>query len=1245
MPTGTLCLDCGAEIPVGTPQGLCTRCLLLFGLPEPDGACGNDLDPLNEIGFPHQRLGDYELLEEIARGGMGVVYRARQVSLNRIVALKMILAGRFASPEQALRFRNEAEDAAHLPHPHIVAIHGSGEHQGQPYFSMDYVPGGNLATLVRRGPLSARRAAELMKTVAEAVQYAHERGVLHRDLKPSNILLDDAGQPRITDFGLSRRLETDSGLTLTGQVLGSPNFMPPEQAGEKLKVGRYSDVYALGGVLFYLLTARPPFLGETVTETLDQVRHVEPVSPRLLNPTVPPELDTICLKCLEKEPAKRYATAQDLADDLGRFLHHEPIRAQPIGAVVRMERWCRRRPAIAGLSAALVVALLAGLVGTSWHLNQAWRSAVENRRQIARLSLLNGVNLLQGGDHFRSLLWFADALNLDADPTPDSGVQPQRIASIIAQNPKLIAVLTHDGQPVSDAAFAPRRDRLATVGRDRRLCLWDVPSAELVFRSEPFEEPPSEVRFAPDGERLLLTSSEFNHARLLSASNGELLASSLPHFTSGANNQPLPPRFDATGERLLTQSAPKTVRVWDSRHGQSLGPPLAQGTALEWMDFSPDGEKVLTRSQDGHVLAWDWRTGSRVDFPLPIRRLREAVTPAGESLATSPPTWNPHSPSEWIPAQIFFGPGELAVIATGPGKWIWNFQRGAPVGIPLAHPLALLGALFTPSEDRVLTFGRDRTARLWNTATGTALLPPLAHLARVEGATFSPDGARLATVSADLQARVWSADTGEPLSPPLDHVIATGPVEFSASGRYFFTVPSAHAVFVWDLFSTNPPPVLLSPVASETEVESGRDGAAWVTRNTSQPIRVRLDLPTAEVSLHPSSLQTIPLQTWFDETGRFIVLQGEQMRAQIWDAATGLPVTPIFSTHYAVDEADYRRIHFPSPSFLPFPPSILAELLSASRLDATGGWKPLELGEIIEQWNRVQAARTAADTPDLASWHRTEARLAEACFDWGAAEFHWTQLHALFPDHESFRRRAEYAHDARGSLVPPRDPEATAAQLDLTQHYTAPLPLILQSRRRGLGFPAGLQVFGGTAEDRERTTDNGRQFTPHAPRIKDQRQLTPSPGPRTPVQFDLRGLVELFGQEAAAQGWVAPKSISGLSVGRAVRRIHLLHRVGWDSDPAGVEIAHFLARYADGQTERLPLRSGIELVSDALPDPPTAATLFWVGTDCHASSHSRAHRVFHFTWENPRPEVVVESLDLHSSEAQGSYQLLALTLE
>jgi tRNA A-37 threonylcarbamoyl transferase component Bud32 len=332
------------------------------------------VDYLAQSNSPHQgsigELGDYELLSEIARGGMGVVYLARHRRLKRQVALKMILAGQFASQEEVQRFLSEAEAAAQLEHPNIVPIYEIGEEDGKHYFSMAYVEGQSLSNLAKEGPLPPRESVELMVKIADAVEYAHSKGIVHRDLKPANILLDGNGEPRVTDFGLAKNVASDSGLTASGQVMGTPSYMPPEQAAGRIdQIGPVSDVYSLGAVLYDLLTGRPPFRAATLVDTLKQVMEQEPVAPHVLNPSVDRDLETICLKCLSKEILKRYASAQDLSDELKRYLAGEPILARRISAAGRAIRWCKRKPIVAGLCAAVCLAVIA--FGTAFAANRA----------------------------------------------------------------------------------------------------------------------------------------------------------------------------------------------------------------------------------------------------------------------------------------------------------------------------------------------------------------------------------------------------------------------------------------------------------------------------------------------------------------------------------------------------------------------------------------------------------------------------------------------------------------------------------------------------------------------------------------------------------------------------------------------------------------------------------------------------------------------------------------------------------
>jgi serine/threonine-protein kinase len=309
----------------------------------------------------------YEILGELGRGGMGVVYKARQLGLNRVVALKMVLAGAHAGEQQLARFHTEAEAVALLQHPNIVQIYDVGEHDGLPYFSLEYIDGGALDRKIHRQAQPPREAARLVEMLADAMQYAHQHGVIHRDLKPANVLLTQDGQPKITDFGLAKRLESDSSQTKSGTLMGTPSYMAPEQArGEVHDVGPLADVYSLGAMLYELLTGQPPFLAATAMETIMQVTRDEPKAPSRLIEKVPRDLETICLKCLQKEPAQRYATAGALAEDLRRFLSGEPILARPISAPERAWRWCRRNPWIAASSATIFVLLLAVAIGSTY---------------------------------------------------------------------------------------------------------------------------------------------------------------------------------------------------------------------------------------------------------------------------------------------------------------------------------------------------------------------------------------------------------------------------------------------------------------------------------------------------------------------------------------------------------------------------------------------------------------------------------------------------------------------------------------------------------------------------------------------------------------------------------------------------------------------------------------------------------------------------------------------------------------
>jgi len=403
------CRKCGATIPPNSPQQSCGACLLETGLGPIESEREVTADPSTplrtSLASPSMLMdfGDYELLEQIGRGGQGVVFRARQKSLNRTVALKVIRLGQWASEAHVKRFRREAEAAARLEHPCIVPIYEVGERDGSCYFSMKFVEGGQLDEVIRREPMPPRRAAELIAKVARTVHYAHEHGILHRDIKPGNILLDAKGEPHLTDFGLARLVESESTVTRTLEVLGTPSYMAPEQAeGENEAVSSATDVYGIGAVLYQLLTGQPPFAGGTTYETIKLLLDTEPRPPRLLNPKIDRDLSTICLKCLEKDPQRRYSSALALAEDSERWLKHEPIQARHTGIFARGQKWVLRNPT----SALLVASLFALAAAAGWIV---WKSELIARPLTTGIAVLPFENLSDEKDHAA----FADGVQDD----------------------------------------------------------------------------------------------------------------------------------------------------------------------------------------------------------------------------------------------------------------------------------------------------------------------------------------------------------------------------------------------------------------------------------------------------------------------------------------------------------------------------------------------------------------------------------------------------------------------------------------------------------------------------------------------------------------------------------------------------------------------------------------------------------------------------------------------------------------
>jgi WD40 repeat protein/tRNA A-37 threonylcarbamoyl transferase component Bud32 len=779
-----------------------------------------------------QQFGEYELLEEIARGGMGVVYKARQKSLGRIVALKLILSGQFASKQEVLRFRGEAEAAANLRHPNIVAIYETGEQQGQHYFSMEYVPGRNLAEIVRDGPLPAQRAARYSQVIARAIHHAHQQGTLHRDLKPSNVLIDADDQPRVTDFGLAKRMRGDFGVTVTGQVLGSPGFMPPEQtSGRRTSIGPASDVYGVGAILYHLVTGRAPFQADTIAAVLQQVQEQEPVAPRLLNSSVPRDLETICLKCLEKDPTKRYATALELADELGRFLRDEPIQSRPIGRTARCWRWCRRKPVVAGLLAAVVAVLTLGITGVLWQSAARRQALIETRRQLyaadmkgaqqawtaGNTELLRG--LLEkhrpesGQEDLRGFEWRylwrllrqddravlypqpggADAVSFSANDRSFVSVCRGRRTALLWHikdkgAPQPVVEFTN----VVFAAFSPTQPVLALADPQGRIRFWDLNTERDMTLTVHDGPEILALAFTPNGAGFASARTN-EHIRLWSTTSGELTGS----FEHNAIVQAL--AISPDGRWLGAASASNTVRIWSLGSGRLHSEfTLSADKPPNSLSFSSQGNLLAVGSEQ-YAKLWDVERGHFVDSfaPLPSTPKSLAISPDGRWLAVG--GWGG---SRFLDLQtkqdlqvsahnrnlvehvVFSGDGKFLGMATARGVLLRNLQPVSEFD-SLPRYTSEIRALAISPDDQILALGLTGEIGLWNLPSGEKARVFPAHDNRtVQSIAFTRDGQFMFSGGDDSNVRIWDLQSGRSVETITGETWVRC-VAVSPDGKYF----------------------------------------------------------------------------------------------------------------------------------------------------------------------------------------------------------------------------------------------------------------------------------------------------------------------------------------------------------------------------------------------------------------------------------------------------------------------------
>jgi WD40 repeat protein len=799
-----------------------------------------------------KQVGDYEILAEVGRGGMGVVYKARDKRLQRLVALKMVLASEFLSSSQALRFRVEAELAARVQHPHIVQVYEVGSYDGRPFLALEWVDGCSLTDRLGDSPWPAHRAAWLVETLARAMQAAHEQGVVHRDLKPANILLApvqspkskaqnhadrswtfDFGlwTPKIADFGLAQPIEGGKTLTQSGYLVGTPGYMAPEQAaGRRALVGPATDVYALGVLLYQLTTGEMPFKGDSTLEVLRAVAETEAVRLRRLQPGLPRDLEAITLRCLEKEPGRRYPSAQALADDLVSFREGKPITARPVGTAARFVRWCRRKPMVAALLALVALSMLGGLLGVTWE----WREANKQRD-------LANANSLQAGTEKQAAVRQA---------------YTARLAAAVA------ALQNHD---VADAAR-----QLDDVPLSLRGWEWQHLNSRLDDRSGRIAAEPGEVlllvrrpegiqvgRLTKNGVRL--TDLDDRKPRSIPFTKEPMAVSDALHTGDGL--------------RFIDRAGAGELRLRDEAENIRSRLTLPKGAEAGGAYWSADGSRLAVALAEGGLSAiavYDSASGRQTAASAGLKDFLWALSfsPDGRRLASA---------------------GEIG------GARVWDSETGALVAHCRGHTSKVLSVAFRPDGARLITTSADGTVRQWDPATGQQVEPPYDHhTGEVLTAAYSPDGEWVASGGTDRTIRVWRATGRQEAAVLHGHRGAVIDVAFTPDGRRLASVSQErgtgwggdNTVGIWEVDPRATVPVLRGHTSYVYPVAFSPDGR-WIASGAWDNTVRLWDAASGEACAilpHPGIVRGLA----YGPDGRWLVTDSEgDNRLRIWDTATG----------------------------------------------------------------------------------------------------------------------------------------------------------------------------------------------------------------------------------------------------------------------------------------------------------------------------------------------------------------------